>query len=108
MPYVALEAMSAALPIAATASAGVESLVQDGVNGFIVPRDDPSAFAEALLKLLRDPRLRAACGHASAERVTRYTVDRMVQDTLRTYLGSVCRLEQDLSIYQEETEGAFV
>ena len=55
LPYVVLEAMAAGLPVVATASAGVEILIEPGVTGEIVPRDDAAAFAAALTGLSPTP-----------------------------------------------------
>ena len=51
-PYVVLEAMSAALPIAATRVGGVPELIEDGVTGMLVPERDPAAMAQAMQMLL--------------------------------------------------------
>src|SRR5207237_6704923 len=55
LPYVVLEAMAAGLPVVATASSGVEILVEPDVNGTVVPRDDAAAFAAAMRALAADP-----------------------------------------------------
>jgi glycosyltransferase involved in cell wall biosynthesis len=86
LPYVALEAMSAGLPVVATDSAGVESLVQPGVNGEVVPRGDVDAFGAALVSLASDPAKLARYGAGSLQRVAQFSIDRMVERTLETYL----------------------
>jgi glycosyltransferase involved in cell wall biosynthesis len=53
-----LEAMAAGKPIVATAVGGNSALVDEGENGFLVPSSNPPALACALLKLIRDERLR--------------------------------------------------
>lgn len=85
LPYVILEAMAAGLPIVATASAGVEILIEQGFNGFVVPRDDADGFGDALAALARDAELRDRCGRASLERASRFTIDAMVDRTLAVY-----------------------
>lgn len=87
LPYVVLEAMSAGLPVVATDTAGVESLVTTGVNGVVVPSGDAVAFGEALVSLVRDPAKLARCGRASLERVARFTINAMVDKTLAMYAG---------------------
>jgi glycosyltransferase involved in cell wall biosynthesis len=47
----------------------VPELVVDGETGSLVPPDDPAALAAALLRLIREPVLRHACGAAGAARV---------------------------------------
>jgi glycosyltransferase involved in cell wall biosynthesis len=46
------EAMQVGLPIVATDNGGQIDLVNDGVNGYLVPVGDPSALAEAVQKVL--------------------------------------------------------
>jgi glycosyltransferase involved in cell wall biosynthesis len=77
---VALEAMSAGLPLVATASGGLAETVRDGVEAIIVPRRDPQAIAAAITTLLQDPDLRASMGRAARERYEgEYTLDGWVR-----------------------------
>ncbi|HZK80646.1 MAG TPA: glycosyltransferase family 4 protein, partial [Humisphaera sp.] len=62
LPYVVLEAMAAGLPVVATSSAGVESLIDPGVNGAVVRPDDAKAFGDALIELATNPSRLAASG----------------------------------------------
>ncbi len=55
---VLLEAMAMGVPIVATAAGGVPEIIQDGVNGLLVPPGDPQALAEALKRLLKSEGLR--------------------------------------------------
>lgn len=59
---VLLEAMSFGLPIVATTAGAIPELVKDGMQGILVPPDDPHALAEAIGRLLRSPGLRAEYG----------------------------------------------
>ena len=48
--------MDAGLPVVGTrAWGGVPDLIDEGVEGLLVPRRDPAALAAALARLLRDP-----------------------------------------------------
>ena len=73
---VALEAMSAGLPIVATASGGLAETVRDGIEAIVVPKCDPEAIAGAVTKLLQDPALRARMGAAARARFeSEYTLE---------------------------------
>ena len=85
LPYVVLEAMAAGLPVVATTSAGSEILVIPGINGQVVPADDSKAFGDALISLVTDPQLLAACGDGSSQRIKQFSVDAMVESTLAAY-----------------------
>jgi glycosyltransferase involved in cell wall biosynthesis len=87
LPYVVLEAMAAGLPVVATASAGVECLVLSGVNGYVVPMNDVTAFASALSTLANDETKAERCGKASLARASQFTVDAMVEQTLAAYVS---------------------
>ena len=74
---VALEAMSAGLPIVATASGGLAETVRNDHEAIVVPGQDPAAIAVAITRLLQDPALRARLGAAGRERYEHeYTLDR--------------------------------
>ncbi len=55
MPNVVLEAMSAALPVVASAVEGTEDLVETGRTGWLVPPGDRAALASALIDAASDP-----------------------------------------------------
>lgn len=61
---VLLEAAACGLPVVATRVGGTAETVVDGVSGLLVPVDDPSALAEALVGLASDPERRRAMGEA--------------------------------------------
>ena len=61
------EAAACGLPQITTREAG--DVVQDGVNGLIIPPNDPEALAEAILRLHQDRALCARMGLAGRRRV---------------------------------------
>jgi len=66
-----MEAMSARLPVVATAAGGNPELVQHGTTGFVVPVGDSVAMAGRLVEVLSDPgraREMGRRGRAFAER----------------------------------------
>ena len=71
LPNVLVEAQSQGLACLSTRVAGVPELIEDGINGRLVPSDDPAALAAALIDLIRDPDLRRAYGRAGQGRVAR-------------------------------------
>ena len=66
-PHVLLEAMSAGLPVMATAAGGTPELVEHGVNGILIPSNGQAALTRALMHLLScdDQRRRLAAGAQS-------------------------------------------
>jgi glycosyltransferase involved in cell wall biosynthesis len=69
MPNVVLEAMSAGLPVVATAIAGNEELILPGINGLLVAPENPQALQKSLRELLSDPEQLKKMGAASRQRV---------------------------------------
>jgi glycosyltransferase involved in cell wall biosynthesis len=75
-----MEAMAAGAPVVVSDIPGNRDLVADGVTGCTVALGDPRAFAEATVRLWRDPARTAAMTAAAAERVAReFAVERMVE-----------------------------
>jgi glycosyltransferase involved in cell wall biosynthesis len=52
---VVVEAMAACRPVIATAAGGVLEIIEDQVNGFLVPPQNSLAMAKAILHLLNNP-----------------------------------------------------
>jgi glycosyltransferase involved in cell wall biosynthesis len=69
---VALEAMALGRPIVASAAGGLRELVRDGRDGVLVPPDDPSALAGALMRLLGDHPLRERLGASARGRAEEF------------------------------------
>ena len=69
MPLSVLEAQALGVPVVASALGGLVDLVDDGVDGSLVPADDPAALAAAVDPYLRDDDLTARRGRAARTRV---------------------------------------
>ncbi len=65
MPNTVLEAMACGLPIVGTSAPGMDQLVGDGKNGYLVPLKDPAALADRLQRLMDNPYERARMGKES-------------------------------------------
>lgn len=62
LPKFLLEAGATGLPVVATEVGGCRRIIQNEVNGLLVPPKDAPALAEALRRLLEDPALRQRLG----------------------------------------------
>jgi glycosyltransferase involved in cell wall biosynthesis len=69
LPNVVLEAFAAAVPVVATAVGGTPELIDDGVNGFLVPAGDAAALGQRLSDVLSNEAIRKAMGEAGRQRV---------------------------------------
>jgi glycosyltransferase involved in cell wall biosynthesis len=72
-----LDAMAFGLPIAASNVGGIPEVVEDGVNGLLIPPDDPGALVTALKRLLADAGLRDAMARANRARAAEFDTGRM-------------------------------
>jgi glycosyltransferase involved in cell wall biosynthesis len=68
MPLSLMEYMAAGKPIVATRVGGVPEIIDDGVEGLLVPRRDPEAIAAAAERLLLDRPLASSLAEAARER----------------------------------------
>src|SRR5882672_2139034 len=81
-----LDAMAASRPIVATTAGGIPEIVEEGVNGLLVPPRDHHALAQGIVRALSDEALRRRMGEAGFARVNeRFTVERMVEKTADVY-----------------------
>lgn len=71
LPTVLLEAMALGRPVVSTDLEGVTEIVDHGETGFLAPQRDSAALAEAIDRLLLDPRLRESFGRAGREKAER-------------------------------------
>lgn len=67
-----VEAMAAGTAIVATRSGAVGETVQDGKTGLLVEKNEASALATAILKLLENDELRESMGRAARQRALYY------------------------------------
>ena len=80
MPNALCEAMVHGLAvIAANYSAGVSEIVEDGVNGVLVPPEDIAGLAAALENLMTDPERRDRLGQQAIKAGARFGVERVMQ-----------------------------
>jgi glycosyltransferase involved in cell wall biosynthesis len=83
---VLLEAAAAGVPIIATDVGGTREMLSDGEHALLVPPDDPSAIADALLRLSRDAVLRTRLRDAARQHVARsFPIERSANELLRTW-----------------------
>jgi glycosyltransferase involved in cell wall biosynthesis len=86
LPISVLEAMSAGVPVLATAVGGTAEAVVDGVTGRLVPAGDGEALAAAMCELATDPAALRRMGRAGRERVeAEFTTTRVALQTVGLY-----------------------
>lgn len=70
---VLVEAMAAGVPVVASDIAGYREVIRDGVDGLLVPPNDPNALATAIRRVLSEPELAAALKAAGRSRAQAFS-----------------------------------
>jgi glycosyltransferase involved in cell wall biosynthesis len=80
------EALYLGTPVVATRVGGIPEIIDDGVDGVLVPPQDSEALANAIVELLHDPdRRRAMSGTAKNKVIERFQFEAMVRAYERVY-----------------------
>jgi len=90
IPNAVLEAMTAGLPVSATAIPGIREAVGPDGTDFLAPPGDPTALARSMLRFLRDADLRREIGARLRRRAeTEFAVDRMCRESAAIMLKAL-------------------
>jgi glycosyltransferase involved in cell wall biosynthesis len=84
-----IEAMSVGTPVIGSAVGGIADVIQDGINGFLVPPDVPEILADAITRVLADSALRQRLSRAARERFLDVFEQRAVIAEQANWLESV-------------------
>lgn len=74
----AAEAGACGKPVVTTDAGGLPEIIKNGLTGFVVAAGDHVKLSEAMVRLLKDPGLRARMGKAGKVRVQRFFTPRTV------------------------------
>lgn len=86
LPKALIEAASSGLPIVTTDAVGCREVVCPDINGLLVPIKEPIALANALERLIVDPRIRARMGGNSRQlAIEKFSSDKIIKSTLQVY-----------------------
>ena len=89
-PKVLLEAGACGLPVIATDVPGCREIVNDGVNGLLVPVKNSNALADAIVKLIKKPSLRNKLGKNARKMVeAKFASEIVIEQTLKVYNKSL-------------------
>ncbi|MCU0490255.1 MAG: glycosyltransferase family 4 protein [Chloroflexaceae bacterium] len=85
IPVALMEAMAMGVPVVSTTVSGIPELVQHGVNGLLVPPNEPAALAEAIASAWHmAPEQRQAMAHRARATIEQhYNVERTVDEIQR-------------------------
>lgn len=90
VPRVLLEASAAGLPLVAMRAVGVDEVIEEGVNGFLVPDGDIDGMANRIIELLDDPARAHMLGEqARTMALARYNASRYADDWVGVWQRAV-------------------
>jgi glycosyltransferase involved in cell wall biosynthesis len=82
---VVAEAMAAGTPALVTDRGGVRDYVEDGVNGRLLPPEEPDLWADAIVELLSDPHALVDMSEQTLHTALLFTDDRYCDEMLDAY-----------------------
>lgn len=87
LPLTLFEAMASGLPIVATPVNGIPYEMKDGENGFLVEYGNNEKFAEKIVELLDNKKLRDKIIKNNLEKAEKYSWDKIYKKTMEIYKG---------------------
>jgi glycosyltransferase involved in cell wall biosynthesis len=100
MPLSIIEAMAAGLPCIVSDTGENALMIENEVNGLIVPIEDVKSLADAMERLLEDPQLCRMMGRASLEKSSGYSNDitvRRIQQIYEIITNRAVKSNQELA-----------
>jgi glycosyltransferase involved in cell wall biosynthesis len=96
LPHIILEAFAAGLPVVATSAGGTKEVLEDGVNGLLVPTQRKDLLAAAVGRLVSQQGLRAALVEGARRTLRdRFQWETMVAETEVVLMNTVLRKRAD-------------
>ena len=86
-----LEGMAMGLPVVATRTGGIPDVVRDGVNGLLVPVEDPRALATAIERVIADGAFASRLTQTGMRLARSHGVDALTDVVERAYEDATAR-----------------
>lgn len=94
MPLTLLEAMATGMPVVTTNTSGMADVVEDNVNGLLVPAADAEKLADSIARLCHSSELRKRLGLAAQETMRRYTWARIAGQMEKVFTLAIEKRER--------------
>jgi glycosyltransferase involved in cell wall biosynthesis len=98
MPLTLLEAMAGAMPVVTTNTCGMSDLIDNEMNGLLVPAADAAALHDAIDRLRNSSELRRTLGLRAQDSARRYTWDRIARQLEQVFQLAVDSRRQARSL----------
>jgi len=81
-----MEAMAQGLAVVGSSVGGIKSLIRDNENGLLIEPADTGGLSQAIIKLFKDPQMRANLGRNARKYICEnFSKEKMAEDTERFY-----------------------
>jgi glycosyltransferase involved in cell wall biosynthesis len=81
-----LESLSASKPMIVTDAGGMPEIIQDGINGFVIPVKDFEALSSRIIQLLEDEKLKQRFGYTGRQMaLSHYTKEIVTKNNIEVY-----------------------
>ncbi|MGB2909889.1 MAG: glycosyltransferase, partial [Anaerolineales bacterium] len=84
-PLSVIEGMAAGLPVLGIDSPGIGDTIQDGVTGYLIPKEDLAAYTAQMVRLVVDQKQREQMSGEARKSVTSYAIENTTQMMLERY-----------------------
>ncbi len=85
---VTIEALASGVPVLAVKAPGAVDILTDGLDGLLVD-DDVEKFANALEKIIREPKLRKKLSRGALKTSVKYSIDTISERMLNLYREAI-------------------
>lgn len=104
IPNVLLEAMAMELPVVSTVVSGIPEVIENGVNGLLIPPQDVPALTQAITTILLDSNLQSQMGKAGRRLVDSMFSNQRNLLLLRDLLAgaALAKPQKSIAVGQEE------
>lgn len=90
MPNVVLEAMSQGIPVIASSVGGVPEIIEDNIDGFLIPPNDPKELTKKILYALDNPEHCKEISLKAQEKVkTKFSMKKMITSLEEFYRKTI-------------------
>jgi len=80
-----LEQMMCGVPVVATQDKGHREFIEDGINGYLIKQGEIEAFADAIVRLLSDQKLRETFGGAARLKSEKFSIKQSLAAMAKIY-----------------------
>ncbi|MEM2241049.1 MAG: glycosyltransferase family 4 protein [Candidatus Bathyarchaeia archaeon] len=80
-----IEAMAASKPVIATKVGGITDIIRDGETGILIEPENPDQIAEAIMKLLKNPKMMEAIGERASKKAEEFSIENLAKKEAQIY-----------------------